>query len=130
MPTAEYVEAWSVQILNEHCNQKKFELVGTHHMAETFRSEHDGLETAKSLEQHVDILKQHYVANPDFHLEVLNSSSEVDEARGRATVYLFYQLTGLNNTAREAVALLKWERKQNGWLCVKHTGLRGPAGFA
>lgn len=131
MSPAEQIETWSVQILNEHCNEKTFESAGTTHMAETFRATHDGLPTARTLGQHIGNLQKHYVANPDFHLTILNCSSEVDETRGRATVYLFFQLTGLvDNTARESIAALQWERKRDEWLCVKHTGLRGPAGFA
>jgi hypothetical protein len=64
-------------------------------------------------------------------VEILNHSSEVDDSRGRATVYLWYEITGLEHgLEREAVAVLSWERRQGVWMIMKHQGMRGPSGFS
>ena len=127
---AESLESWSTQILEDHCNAKKFNTESTGFMAPSFRAKHDGLPTARSRQQHLDNLKRHFSVMPEFHLELLNCSSEVDEQQGLGMVYMFFRLSKLvGDLQRESIAVLKWERRHGEWLCVKHTGLRGPSGF-
>lgn len=130
--TGEYLEDLSRQILDVNLNIKdnNHPLV-VKHMSPQFRGKHDALPKATNRDDHQSNLQKHLAEQPDFHCEILNASSEVDDSRGRATVYLWYQLTGLSHDLkREAVAVLSWERKQGVWMIMKHSGMRGPSGFA
>lgn len=129
--TGDYLESLAKSILEINLNQKDSDhpLI-IKHMSPQFRGKHDALPKATTRNEHQDNLKKHLAAQPDFHVIILNSSSEVDDSRGRATVYLWYEISGLSNgLEREAVAVLSWERRQGIWMVVKHQGMRGPAGF-
>ena len=113
MTTGEYLEGLSRTMLDINLNEKD----SNHpfilkHMSESFRGKHDALPKAQSRDAHQEHLTMHLAKQPDFHCEILNTSSEVDDSRGRATVYLWYEITGLaQGLEREAVAVLSWERK-------------------
>lgn len=129
--TGQYLENLSIQILDVSLNQKN----PTHpllvqHMSPSFRGNHDALPKVSNRKDHQASLKKHLDKQPDFHVKVLNHSSDVDESRGRGTVYLWYEIHGLEHgLGREAVAVLSWERKQGNWMIIKHTGMRGPSGY-
>ena len=130
-PTGEYLERLSISLLEVNLNQKDNDhpLV-MKHMSPTFRGKHDALPKVDNRDDHQENLKKHLETQPDFHVDILNHSSEVDDSRGRATVYLWYEITGLSHgLEREAVAVLSWERRQGTWMVIKHQGMRGPSGF-
>ena len=130
--TGEYLETLSKSILDINLNLKD----PTHpliikHMSPQFRNKHDALPKVATRDDHQDNLQKHLAEQPDFHCDILNASSEVDDSRGRATVYLWYEITGLKHGfEREAVAVLSWERRQGVWMIMKHLGMRGPSGFS
>lgn len=129
--TGKYLEHLSRRIIEINLNDKDstHPLIMTH-MSTQFRSKHDALPKVTNRDDHQGSLVEHLKKQPDLRVEILNTSSEVDESRGRATVYVWYELTGLeHDLEREAVAVLSWERRQGTWLNVKHTGMRGPSGF-
>ena len=130
--TGEYLETLSRDILGVNLNLKdtSHPLV-MKHMSPEFRGKHDALPKASSRDDHQDNLQKHLAEQPHFHVEVLNASSDVDESRGRATVYLWYDISGIaQGLEREAVAVLSWERKQGTWMIMKHSGMRGSSGFS
>ena len=127
----EYLESLSKTILEINLNQKDTEhpLI-IRHMSPAFRGKHDALPKVNNRDDHQGNLKKHLEAQPNFNVEILNHSSEVDDSRGRATVYLWYEIHGLaHGLGREAVAVLSWERRQGTWMIMKHQGMRGPSGF-
>ncbi|KAK3047883.1 hypothetical protein LTR09_010708 [Extremus antarcticus] len=127
-----YLENLSEQILEVNLNQRdnNHPLVQKH-MSPEFRGKHDALPKVNNRDAHQDNLKKHLAAQPNLKVEILNHSSDVDDSRGRATVYLYYKLHGLEHgLGREAVAVLSWERKQGNWKIIKHQGMRGPSGFS
>lgn len=130
--SGEYLERLSRSFLNVCLNLKdpQHPLIYQHQSVD-FRNKHDALPKASNRGDHHDNLQKHLAEQIDFHAEIHNTSSEVDDSRGRATVYLWYEITGLaHGLEREAVAVLSWERKQGNWTLMKHVGMRGPAGFA
>lgn len=129
--SGEYLESLSRQILNVCLNLKDpYHPMIYKHQSVDFRNKHDALPRASNRADHHENLAKHLQEQKNFHVEIFNTSSEVDESRGRATIYLWYEITGLaNGIEREAVAVLSWERKQGTWLLMKHIGMRGPAGF-
>lgn len=129
--SGEYLEGLSRQILNVCLNLKDphHPIIYKHQSAD-FRNKHDALPKAANRKDHHANLAKHLQEQKNFHIEIFNTSSEVDESRGRATIYLWYEITGLTHgIEREAIAVLSWERKQGTWLLMKHIGMRGPAGF-
>jgi hypothetical protein len=129
--TGEYLESLSDTILDINLNSKDTQhpLI-IKHMSPAFRGKHDALPKVNTRDDHQSNLKKHLAAQPDFHVKILNHSSEVDDSRGRATVYIWYEITGLaHGLEREAVAVLSWERRQGVWMIMKHQGMRGPSGF-
>ena len=129
--TGDYLESLSKSILDINLNHKdtNHPLI-IKHMSPAFRGKHDALPKVSTRDDHQQNLKKHLAAQPAFHVEILNHSSEVDDSRGRATVYLWYEITGLEHgLEREAVAVLSWERRQGVWMIMKHQGMRGPSGF-
>lgn len=129
--TGEYLERLSKSFLHLSLNLRdSFNPLIMRHMAPTFRGTHDTLPKVVSREDHQSSLQKHLSTEPDLRCEIKNSSSDVDDSRGRATVYLWYELSGLTHgLEREAVAVMSWERKQGTWVHTKHTGMRGPSGF-
>jgi len=131
MNTRERPELLSVAILEDHCNDKKLDggLI-TDYMVRSFRFRHDGMLTARSRDQHLQNLKNHYQTVPDFRMDFVNCSANVDEVSGVASVYMFFKLSGLlPDFRRESVAILRWEKRHGEWVCVKYEGVRGPAGL-
>ena len=132
--TGEYLERLSRSILHLNLNVRdSFHPIVLKHMSPAFRNTHDALPKASSRDDHQENLQEHLRTQPKFHVEFLNSSSEADVSRGRATVYLWYEIKGLTHglqlLEREAVAVLTWERRHDTWMIVKHIGMRGPSGF-
>jgi len=124
-----HIDARAIMML-ERCNNLVGDKGTIAYVAPSFRATHDGLPTATCRRHFIDSLKRHLKTMPDFHLEVLNSSSEVDEERGKGTVFVFFRLTGVgNHLERESVAVMQWEKRHGEWLCIKHEGMRGPSGF-
>jgi len=129
--SGEHLESISRRLLNVCLNLKDSNHPLIHeYQHPDFRNKHDALPKSASRDDHLENLQKHLAEQQDFHCEIHNTSSEVDENRGRATVYLWYEITGLaHGIEREAVAVLSWERRQGRWMLMKHTGLRGSAGF-
>jgi hypothetical protein len=130
--TGPYLEALSHQILDVSLNMKDHSHpLLVKHMSPAFRGKHDALPKVNNRDDHQNNLKKHLDKQPELHVTILNSSSDVDDSRGRATVYIWYSLGGLEHgLEREAVAVLSWERKQGVWMIIKHSGMRGPSGFS
>ena len=130
--TGQYLERLAKSILEVNLNQRdnSHPLIQKH-ISPDFRGKHDALPKVNNRDDHQQSLMKHLDTLPNFHIDILNSSSEVDDSRGRATVYLWYEIRGLaNDLEREAVAVLSWERKQSTWIITKHQGMRGSSGFA
>ena len=53
-------------------------------------------------------------AAPNFHVDIINSSAEVDEDKGRATVILSQELSGYGVEEKKMAGtiLMSWERKR------------------
>ncbi|KAK3620463.1 hypothetical protein LTR56_023386 [Elasticomyces elasticus] len=79
-----------------------------------------------SFMRNIDTVLAH---NPDYHHLILNTSSEVDEEKGRASVWVSHKGTGFppDEFERESVKVMKWERCSGRWMCMGHSGLVGNA---
>lgn len=129
--TGDYLENIVRQVLDISLNAKDLSHpLLKRHFSPDFRGKHDALPPVSNSTDHSSSLKVHLDKQPNFRVTVLNTSSEVDDSRGRATVYIWYEISGLaGGLERENVSLLTWERKGGIWLITKHQGMRGPSGF-
>ena len=112
--TGEYLERLSRYLMETNVNMRNPQHpVNTKHVYHDLRRKHDTLPKVNSRADHDDTLKQHVDSQPQLRATFLNHSSDVDDSRGRATVYLWFQLTGLaHGMEREVMAVLSWERRQ------------------
>ncbi|KAF7189827.1 hypothetical protein HII31_08934 [Pseudocercospora fuligena] len=83
-----------------------------------------------SYQEHVDRYKFVYSQAPDVFLHVGETSVDLDERKGTASVYINVNAAGQpGGVATQGVSLLEWRRtSQDGketWLCVKHTAVKG-----
>lgn len=76
-------------------------------------------------EDYIRRFKQLMVQCPDFHSEVLDASSSVNELTGKGRVWMIRTANNLpDGLRREAVAELTWERKEGDWYCTRMRGIR------
>lgn len=58
--------------------------------------------------------------SPESYLQVLQTSTDVDERGGYASVWIFAEILGpLGSTRQDAVILYKWRRALGRWVLVK-----------
>ncbi|EMC97985.1 hypothetical protein BAUCODRAFT_120901 [Baudoinia panamericana UAMH 10762] len=128
-----FLEHLSRAIIEECGNAKNFDSPIMSLMAPTFSAVHDSLTTFENRADFLVGMKAHFHMFPRAHLEVLNTSSDVDDEAGRADVFLFFRISGVGrglDLKRECVALMQWERRENGqWMAVRYKGMRGSASF-
>lgn len=88
---------------------------------------------AGSLEEHARNLRAFLRTNPDYHVEVLNTTILLDAHFGAAIVFTLTRTSGLfgsDDTARETIHRVHWRRVAGGrWLAYELTSLRGPGHF-
>ena len=68
--------------------------------------------------------------HPAIRVQVIDTNSAVNEARGHATVWLTGRLSNYgaaDMAAREAVVAFRWQRRsrKSGWVCVDSTFVHG-----
>lgn len=65
-------------------------------------------------------------------IEVITVSANVDEERGRASVWVLFRESDLRNggLSGENVSVLSWWRERGVWRCWRQSAVRGVSGFA
>lgn len=127
----EYLEDLAKTILDVCINQnnQKHPIIQKHQSPD-FRNQHDAIPGASNQKDHHENLRKHLAQQGSVNVQIHNTSFTLDNSRGRATVWVWYQITGLAyDIQREAVARFSFERKDEVWMLMKHVGMRGPAGF-
>jgi len=100
-------------------------------VSSNIRAWNDMLPVACTRDELASNIETNHMCQPDYHTEIINVSSSIDEVHGRATVFLHLMVLGLScGHTREAIASFHWERRQGQWLCIKLVAFRGPAGFS
>lgn len=82
---------------------------------------------AQRLEEHQQFIEKY----PNYHMEILEMSTFVDERGQTADVFMTCKTSGLPEVGRcgEGVMILRWMWQRPGrWVAVKGTALRGSAG--
>lgn len=67
-----------------------------------------------------------------FGIEVITVSANVDEERGRASVWVLFRESDLRSggLSGENVSVLSWWRERGVWRCWRQSAVRGVSGFA
>lgn len=65
-------------------------------------------------------------------IEVITVSANVDEERGRASVWVLFRESDLRSRglSGENVSVLSWWRERGVWRCWRQSAVRGVSGFA
>ena len=82
---------------------------------------------SRSLKDLLDNYQVHATTFPEYHIEALNLSADVNEKNGTATVWMLLRVTGApTSVQRESVTVVYFRRKRGGkWVAFKQTGIRG-----
>ena len=126
------LETVSCLILEDHGNANHF---GTHatlgYISPSFKGNHDGLPNTLTRDQHLELLIARNKITPHMRIEIKNVSTDLRDVRGVADVFIFYQLAGLGHEiVREAIAVVRWQRDNERWMCIGVTTMRGTCGYA
>jgi hypothetical protein len=65
---------------------------------------------------------------PDVHFEVVAISTEVDERRGEALVFMDMEVSGLATFNLQAMSELTWKKVRGQWMLAHTLSLRGTRG--
>ena len=70
-------------------------------------------------------------ATPSFRVDVVNSTAEVDEKKGRATVILSQDLKGYGGPEKKAAGtiLMSWLKQKEKWVCTSVCMMLGTPEF-
>lgn len=70
--------------------------------------------------------KERHQSNPNAETENINCVVDVNEAYGRAKVWLLLRDCGLHSGfQQERISLFSWRRLSGEWYCYRHADLRG-----
>lgn len=97
------------------------------HISPHFQWNIVGVYLGHGRDEHFQKMREIRQANPDYHVEVLNVSADVQI--GRAKTWALMNITGFpSGVERESMLMFSWRRdKQGTWICYRHDGIRGVA---
>ena len=97
------------------------------HFHPTYRALHDNVKTEVTHEQEQMMHQAICAQFPEFKMEVLSESIDLNEMAGTAIVWLFIRVTGtLPGVQRDAIGVFRWKKERGKWWCVYHAGFREP----
>ncbi|KAK3068898.1 hypothetical protein LTR53_013176 [Teratosphaeriaceae sp. CCFEE 6253] len=100
-------------------NERDFDFASTaaqelrSHLSSNFRAHLDTFAQDSrpvTLDEQVAKWRQRAQENPDVNFAILHTMCSVDEAKGRASVYVEMEVSGISNVKLQAVNELNWER--------------------
>lgn len=108
------------------------------YLATTYKSEASIAEVpglkAVSSKSHFTNVAEYRKENPNYHIEVYNTTAHVNRDTGRAMVWVTLRVRGLpglpDGASRESVTAIHWKKQAGGlWVLFRTTGLRGPGDY-
>lgn len=95
-----------------------------------FRAYFENVPQPLTLEEYKVVAQQTIERFPEYHIDVQNVSSEIDELQGNAIVYLEGEVTGAPPGTRMVLMNeFRWKRDGGAWLCWLHRGMKGMSEF-
>lgn len=81
---------------------------------------------SRSLEEYLQNYREFAAANPDYAIDIISISADVNEKKGLASVWMHLRVFGHPTAVwRESVTVVYWKRKLGKWTCYKQNGVRG-----
>ena len=109
-------------------NTRTFTAVATELLLPEYTGFHDMDQTPWRVSNREAIITQmndFLAANPEFHTEILDLTVDVDEKRGRASVWIRRTDTGLSEGwKKETIMEFGWVEKDGRWWCGGYKGVR------
>lgn len=98
------------------------------HLAPDFEAQHDNFPARLSFAENMASSRFLAEQDPSFHLEIVNISTNIQESRTLASVWLEMDVTGINpGVTMKGFSELKWRLsgEDGKWYCYRHLGMRG-----
>lgn len=119
-----------VDALNTRSFKRFNQVVGPEHVDDNFTAHLDNQASSYSWTEFVDILHNAVEADPEYSVDIINQSVDLDEVAGCATVYIFIEVTGRPKEVRREDALVfQWRKADEIWTCYNHHAIRGASGI-
>ena len=115
-----------IDALNSRAFRKFIQMIGPEHIAGDFTAYLDNQALSFTWPEFVSTLHDAAKADPDYRVEILDQSVDLDDISGHAVVFIFIEVTGRPSTIRREDALIfEWKRRNAVWQCYGHTAIRG-----
>lgn len=99
-------------------------------IAHNFKSENAGHPEGDSYQEFLALHREFAEIHPEYHVEVVNASIDMDERSGHASVFTLVEIRGRpKDTRRGAVLVWKWRKRFGRWVLFKQMGIRGMCGI-
>lgn len=74
----------------------------------------------------MDELQEAAKMDPDYAIEIIDLSVDLNNTAGHAIVFMFIECVGRPATiAMEYALVFEWAREHGIWQCYRHTSIRG-----
>lgn len=98
-------------------------------IAPDFKAVNSGHPDSTSYHGYLDLHREFAEIHPEYQVRVINTSIDMDERSGHASVFMLVEILGRPaDTRRGAVVLWKWRKRFGRWLLFKQAGIRGMCG--
>lgn len=100
------------------------------HIAPDWRGQIDTYAHARevTLDEQTAMWDQRRAENPNVHFHIMGMTTDIDEAKGEALIFLDMEVTGLAEVTLQAMNELTWRRIKGEWFLWHTLGLRGTRG--
>jgi hypothetical protein len=101
-------------------------MVGPEHIAGDFTAYLDNQALSFTWPEFVSTMHEAVQVDPDYRVEIIDQSVDLDDVAGHAVVFMFIEVVGRPTTVRREDALVfEWKRQNDVWQCHGHTAIRG-----
>lgn len=124
--TTRYLEDLNTRIVNA-IDTHDWENPAFDHIAPDFQAlmEFSDTPIARGREEYVGVYKKLVAKHPEYRCKIMNTSANVNENKGEATIWTVVQVFPDPNTVREGVTLSNLSRRDGKWWYTRRLGIRG-----
>lgn len=98
-------------------------------IAPDFKAINSGHPDCTSYHEFLGLHRDFAEIHPEYHVNVINTSIDMDDKTGHASVFMLIEVLGRPaETRRGAVVLWKWRKRFGRWVLCRQVGVRGMCG--
>lgn len=98
-------------------------------VAPDFKAVNSGHPDCTSYREFLDLHREFARIHPEYHVNVINTSIDMDERSGHASVFMLMEILGRPAEIRRgAVIVWKWRKRFGRWMLFRQVGARGMCG--